>query len=407
MSEQPLNDLIQKYLNDTLSADEFRELQRQISADPAAGDAFALACRMDAALAEHFAQEKQVETSSVLARRAVAQVLASDDYLPARPRRSRSRLAWFTAAALLIAAGAGVWFAAQHRIEPTPNIGVHRLLSGRALIDGREDQPIHDGSRVEALDEPAVIALSDGSQAQLAPSSEALLRGPVGAVRQVVALTRGGGIFRVEKGRRQFRVETPVGNITVLGTEFEVRLQKFHPNEGDNEMLMRTFLTLAVLVSAGNVEVEVNGRLHTLTAGQNQVFADDREAKSDSADFNRKADVTGRFLKYDEKLGTLLVAGEGRGAKGNITFAVAKDVKVFSDKKDAKLGDIPEDQLLMLYLNDDKSTVLAVRFGAKADVVRREGDNPGQREGQPEVSGRLVEFDAKNNTLKILRGGIL
>ena len=112
MPEQPLEELIQKYLNDALTADEFRELQGRIAADPTAADTFARACRMDAALGEHFAQEKQVEVSSTLARRAVAQVLAGDDYLPVQAKPSRYRVfAWGTVAVLLIAASVGRWFA--------------------------------------------------------------------------------------------------------------------------------------------------------------------------------------------------------------------------------------------------------------------------------------------------------
>ena len=250
----------------------------------------------------------------------------------------------------------------------------------------------HEISRVKAHDEPVVVALSDGSRAVFLPRSEAVLRGPVGDLRQVVSLSRGGASFQVEKGRRQFRVETPLGDVTVLGTEFEVRLQDIYPTEGDDEMLIRSFVTLAVLVTAGQVEVEVNGRRHLLSAGESHVFGQDRErARPDGAENKRRADFHGTLIGYDEKAGTLAVWHGGERGGGNAertTFVVAKDVKVIIDNdKPGKISDLPEETPLDLVLNEDKTTILAIRAEGRAYHVER-----------------LQAVDADKNTITVSLG---
>jgi len=352
------HDLIQKYLNDTLNSAEQVELDRLLVIDPAVADALAQASALDVALAEQFVAAGQAVRSGTIADRAVQALHGGDDYVPLLPTRRRFVPAIaisFTVAMLMIVVG---WRYFHPAVSPVRNWSAE-LLAGRVLVDGESDRPIREGSKVHVV-EMARIRLNDDSEVTLLPDSDVVFQGSVGNVRQVVSLTQGSGIFRVNMGDRQFRVDTPVGRVAVVGTEFEVKLQEFPTFEGDAEMVKRSILTLAVLVSTGVVEVEVAGRSYSLTAGQGQVFADDKPAKGEG-ESPRKPDVTGRLLNYDADKGTLSITG--KEGMGTVTFVVAPDVKLISDKKDLKLGDIGQNTILGLTLSDDKTMILAVRVG--------------------------------------------
>jgi hypothetical protein len=134
---------------------------------------------------------------------------------------------------------------------------------------------VRDGERIQtALDSRAVLKLSDGSEMELAPGSIAQIRGRVGSVRQVVELVHGKATFRVREAPRQFRVETEVGSVTVLGTEFSVELRP-QQRRGGEEMNRGMVLAMAVAVTMGSVDVEVGGKHYTLSAGMSQAFAED------------------------------------------------------------------------------------------------------------------------------------
>jgi len=348
-------DLIQKFLNGTITAEEHAALDRLLTADPAAADALARASAIDGALADHFAAEGEAERSSAVACRAVQALHGGDDYVPAAsPRRRLYPAVAATIAMMLMATALGIYWSRTKPGEPAA--ATTQLLNGRVLVDGEPNQPIRDGSTVQVL-ETALVRLADGSEAALSPGSQVVFRGRVGDVRQVVALERGNGSFKVQKGDRQFRVDTPVGRVAVVGTAFDVNLQEFQSVEGDDAMVKQTLMTLAVLVSAGQVEVQVDGRLYSLDAGQGRVFAEEKPRGE-----SRRADMTGRLVKYDAEAGTLSIAGKEN--QGVVTFAVAKDVNFESDRKDAKLSDLGQNETVYLTLSDDKTTVMAVRVSA-------------------------------------------
>lgn len=366
MQDRPLTDLIQSYLDGTSSAEAFAELQRRVIADPVAADAFAKASRMDALLADHLVDARQTADSTAIATRAVDSYAHGDDYIPSPPRKSNWPLGTLAvAAAILAATGVGVWFALQHEApKPQPMAQeTHQLLSGRVLVDGVEGLPINDGSRIDVLDEPATLLLADGSRAELAPKSSAIVCGGANELRQVIALFSGGAKFQVEKGKGRFLIDTPIGPVTVLGTEFELQLQD-HVWMGDDEMRMQRMMILSVVVWTGSVQVEIAGEQVTLAAGSRRVFAD--EPRKDE----RRPEVTGRFVSYNAANNTLVVMGkEGRG---EITFAVAKDVKVILNGESGKLADLSEKHLLQLNLNADRSTILEVRGATQAVEQPRE-----------------------------------
>jgi ferric-dicitrate binding protein FerR (iron transport regulator) len=120
-----------------------------------------------------------------------------------------------------------------------------------------------EGSRVEvAGTTSALIRMSDGSEAQLAPASSAVFRGRVGDARQVVELQQGSGSFKVAKAPDSFRVDTPSGRVSVLGTEFSVELRKQKKGPA----------ALAVSVASGRVRVEAGGVTRELGPGESRVF---------------------------------------------------------------------------------------------------------------------------------------
>ncbi|MCE9532759.1 MAG: hypothetical protein K8T89_16805, partial [Planctomycetes bacterium] len=166
MAEQSPNELIQKYLDATISAEEFQTLEKLITSDPVVADAFARAGRLDSALSAYFVEAESIDASAAVARNAVEEIRAADDYLPPKPQRRGWQVGSIAiAACLLIAAGVGVWFALPRQQQvPTKELAqnVHQLLSGRARVDGKENQPPRDGSRVETFDETVLIAMADG-----------------------------------------------------------------------------------------------------------------------------------------------------------------------------------------------------------------------------------------------------
>jgi hypothetical protein len=150
------------------------------------------------------------------------------------------------------------------------------VLSGRVLVNGLEAVRIPDGARVEVAGGAAVIRLSGGSRAELAPWSEAVLRGRGGG-REAVELGRGGGRFEVDKDGRRFRVETPVGTVSARGARFSVELQP-EDEEGVGPMSKRGAVLLVVAALVGQVEVDSKGQRYVLAPGHSWVFAAEGKA---------------------------------------------------------------------------------------------------------------------------------
>jgi len=120
-----------------------------------------------------------------------------------------------------------------------------------------------EGSRVEVSGStPAFVRMSDGSEAELAPASSANFRGRVGDARQVIELNQGAGKFKVAKAPDSFRIDTPSGRVSVLGTEFSVELRKQKKGSA----------ALAVSVASGRVHVEAGGVVKELGPGESRVF---------------------------------------------------------------------------------------------------------------------------------------
>ena len=127
-----------------------------------------------------------------------------------------------------------------------------------------------------AGDAAAVIQLGDGSRVELERDSRAVLHGQLEAARQVVELQEGAGTFEVTEGGGRFTVKTSIGDVTVLGTEFTVRLLSFgsgsSPSQGlaDGEPLDHT--VMSVVVHSGTVSVDCDGKVSAVASGEEKVF---------------------------------------------------------------------------------------------------------------------------------------
>ncbi|MBI3828535.1 MAG: FecR domain-containing protein [Planctomycetes bacterium] len=139
------------------------------------------------------------------------------------------------------------------------------LESGQLLADGQPSSAPREEQRLEAVGGPAVLRLGDGSRVELAEESVARLKAPTEGLRQLVALDEGEGRFKVTHGGGQFRVETPAGHITVLGTEFTVRVPKKRKGAALQDADAQAF---CVTVHAGRVQLVHEGGAILLVAGQ-------------------------------------------------------------------------------------------------------------------------------------------
>jgi ferric-dicitrate binding protein FerR (iron transport regulator) len=165
----------------------------------------------------------------------------------AAPRRPWIVPAVASAACLAIIAAVVFW-------RSGPPAGPYQLVAGDIKAEG---------SRVEVAGAaPARLRMTDGSEAELAPATSAVFRGRVGDARQVVELNQGAGKFKVAKAPDSFRIDTPSGRVSVLGTEFSVELRKQKKGPA----------ALAVSVSSGRVRVEAAGAVKELGPGESRVF---------------------------------------------------------------------------------------------------------------------------------------
>jgi tetratricopeptide (TPR) repeat protein len=263
-------ELIQKHLDGIATEAELDRLGRALVEDPEAAEALADAARAEVFMRRHLGDGVAlVPVAALFTPPPVpTQAVPSTNGrgAAAAPRRAPrwSRLKWAAVALLLLAAGAVMLYRARREAAP------HEVVSGQALVDGNRASWAPDGALVEAVgDGGATIRLADGSSVELGRSSKAVLHGPRAEARQVVELLQGEGRFRVTHGGGRFRVETPAGTVTALGTEFSVQLRSAPKGAGDGN------LALAVTVTDGLVRVEYKGRQAVLWAGERRLFGDD------------------------------------------------------------------------------------------------------------------------------------
>jgi hypothetical protein len=150
-------------------------------------------------------------------------------------------------------------------------------------------------------------------------------------------LQEGAARFAVTKGKGQFRVETPLGTITVLGTEFVVELLPA-PTTGEAEMKSAKLITaMAVAVFTGSVEVEMMNHRFVLGAGESSVFAKDGDhveqvpqaPKKKEGEGERRASqssVTGELSAVEA--GNVTIVRRGDSGEKTDTFTMNQDTKI-------------------------------------------------------------------------------
>jgi hypothetical protein len=275
--------LIGYYLDGLPSAQDLAELESRLRAEPGVASVLAAISRMDACLDAHFREEQDVRNIAAVVKNIEAGRPALAPPQALAPSRWRAARPWAAAAAILVLlCGVAAWLYLWMNSD-TENL----LLEGRVLVGGVEVTRIPEGARFVVPDAaPAVIRLTDGSRATFEPSSEAVLRGRAAERRQTVELVDGGGSFQVAKSGGSFEVATHLGNVTVPGTEFSVRL--LPAGERDKEPARAGVRpgALAVAVKSGVVNVHFAGRTYVLREGQSRRFATEGERKARQAVFS-------------------------------------------------------------------------------------------------------------------------
>ncbi len=266
MPETGFQDLLGRFLDEELSPAELKSLAGFLASNKDCAKAFDSAVHLESLLAvTHCPAPSPARISANIRRRL---------------RGGMRRLLMFTAAASILAAVFGSWMAFR-KPDLIPGKPQHTLLSGQVMVNGQPSHSKHipENSSIEnSGNKAALIRLADGSMATLATGSRIILKGSDQKTRQIVELHQGRSSFKVKTEPRQFRVDTPLGRITVLGTEFSVALKvPLQKEQGENKMKTKLAFLLAVAVTAGTVRVDFNGKEDILTAGASKVFGAESE----------------------------------------------------------------------------------------------------------------------------------
>ena len=248
MATDPFDTLLERYQNCEATPEEIVGLEKLLRADP---------------------NNRRRFVESILL--AVQLRKACSGILPLSPQTLRP-LRWFR--------GVGVWVAAAAAVV---------LAVGAFLIfppgkkKGSDPEVVASQVRKVVGAAPESIDLPDSSHVDLDPFSEAVIHSRSVDTRQVIELTSGGGNFQVAHGGGQFRVETPVGTVTALGTKFSVKLQ----TRGKGKSGAKAKQTLVVAVTEGSVRVDAGGKSYVLADSKTRVFGDDGEQNNrDDGDQN-------------------------------------------------------------------------------------------------------------------------
>jgi ferric-dicitrate binding protein FerR (iron transport regulator) len=325
-------ELTRRHLDGLAGPAELSELDGLLAGNPAAAALFAELTRLEAglsALTEEDADRREATRLLEGGHRATS----------ARWRRWGTRCA--AAAVLVIVVGLALWRVLLS--GPWSDAGLSQVAAGAVEVSGATVGSVTEGVVFHVRgDRTAILRLRDGSEAELDPGSTAVLRGPGAEARQVVDLREGGGRFAVEPGGGPFRVETPLGRVTVLGTEFSVRLRE-EPEEGEGDAMMKTSnAILLVAVVTGAVVVEFGGVKFPLTAGQQRAFGASqdrgRDERGEGERRERPERTTGTVKEVaDDKV--VVEVGTREGTRDE-TFMLDKETKITADGKPGKVADL-------------------------------------------------------------------
>lgn len=355
MNEQDFTPLVERWFAGEANEDDVARLEQWLVEDPTAAERLARQARIDAALRSRFRTERRVEEVG----RALAPVR------PAATGRSARRTLW---AAVVVSVAIGAFVYLRRGDAPQPNTmaeAIGTVVDGRILVAGQARSGVTNGETLTvANDAPADLRLRDGSHVTFAASASAAIRDDVAGERLAVELNQGRGTFRVMKGARRFRVETSVGSVTALGTEFSVELIP-DPPRADRPKNRRDDLLL-VEVASGIVEVEYGRHKRLLAGGEAERFRDDHEPSPPRVE-------SGRFHELDEPAGLLRLASANE--RPRVTeFRFAPEAAVEIDGRPATLGDLRPRMRVSLTLSHGGTVVAAKAFGPTVTGTLRSVD---------------------------------
>jgi ferric-dicitrate binding protein FerR (iron transport regulator) len=243
------------------TVEEIVELESLLRGDAAFRRAFATGLLLDVQL-----------------RRAFSGIVAHPvEQPPARSRFGRRVVGWSIAAAVLL----GVGLSLVMVFRKTGGNQRTTVVSGEVRVRGIAVSQVSEEASFEVVgNAPSVLKLSDGSRAEFVPGTEGVIHAAPTGVRQALELKQGTGTFKVAQGKGKFQVETAVGTVSALGTEFSVKLQT---RAGREERRIRVRTLMTVTVTEGAVKVETRSRTATVSAGESRVFGD-RERREDERD---------------------------------------------------------------------------------------------------------------------------
>ena len=305
MDEARYEELLARLADGEATGEEARELAAALRADP----------ERRRKLVEWLLLEVQLYKITAGARGA-----AQAAQLRRQPLSRRLKV-WAPAAAAALLVGATAWWA----LLPATQAGRYELAAGAISAPRLEEQVPFQVTSLA----PARLNLPCGAAVELQNGSQAVLHGRSEGARQTVELRAGAGRFMVPAGKGAFIVDTPLGSVTVVGTEFTVELRRPERKpKGESEMSSRMAVALVVAVVAGAVQVNYDGKSVVLSAGQKQAFAKEGEGGGP-----RRSQVNGNFLRLD---GSNVVLEQRKGEGGQtaeVTVATNADTKVLLSAK--------------------------------------------------------------------------
>jgi ferric-dicitrate binding protein FerR (iron transport regulator) len=210
------------------------------------------------------ASEVRREFAHVLLEQALLDQIASEGRRggfsrAARPASRWRLLALSAAAAAAVFAAGGLFLLRSHRYPP-PRVAGAVEITG-AGVPGR-------GAVLRTRSESARLVLGGYSSVSIQPFSTLRVQG--GERKEEVMLEQGKVVCEVDSRVGRFAVLTRVGRVSAKGTTFSVELRE---STGEEPMLKKGVLMMAVVVMLGSVDVNVQGKMYTLSAGQTDLYA--------------------------------------------------------------------------------------------------------------------------------------
>jgi ferric-dicitrate binding protein FerR (iron transport regulator) len=223
-------ELIERYLDDIATAAERAELAALVAADPSVADVLARAARIDARLRQLGASGREPLAPAPAPVRAALR--------PAVPLW-RSWKVGAAAAVLMLVAGLAVAVLLYT---------THQSESAFRMVSGQVDRIALETPLAVAGDQPAVIRLAGGAQADLAPGSRFVLHGRAAGRGPHMALLIGSGTFSVPRDSAALTVDTPGGGtVTGQGAAFAVRVVAGANADGRPEWQVTVTVALGVV----------------------------------------------------------------------------------------------------------------------------------------------------------------